>query len=49
MVDTMETLHVAPKGTSETHKMLCIGADGLAMGGDMGIFSPMYYFLARKK
>ena len=49
MVDTMETLRIAPKGTSETHKMLCIGAEGLVAGGELGIFSPMYFFLARKK
>jgi len=48
MVDTMELLSLAPKGTSATHKMLCIGADGLAAGGATGIFTPMFFFLARK-
>ena len=48
MVDVMEFLRVAPKGTSETHKMLCTAADALARGGDTGIFTPMYFFLGRK-
>jgi len=48
MVDAMELLHLAPKGTSATHRMLCIGAEGLADGGATGIFTPMFYFLARK-
>jgi len=48
MVDVMEVLRVAPKGTSETHRMLGIAADGLAAGGELGIFTPMFYFLARK-
>lgn len=48
MVDVMETLRIAPKGTSKTHQMLCIGADGLVRGGELGIFTPMYFFIARK-
>jgi sterol 24-C-methyltransferase len=48
MVDVMETLRLAPKGTSKTHQMLCDGADGLAAGGEWGIFTPMYFFVARK-
>jgi len=48
LVDVMETLHLAPKGTSQTHKMLCVGGDGLAKGGEWGIFTPMYFFIARK-
>lgn len=48
MCDTMEFLHVAPKGTSETHRMLCKAAEALAAGGEAGIFTPMFYYLARK-
>lgn len=48
MVDTMEFCGLAPKGTSATHHMLCTAADGLAVGGETGIFTPMFYFLARK-
>jgi len=48
MVDVMETLHIAPKGTSQTHHMLCSAADALAKGGVQGIFTPMFFYLARK-
>jgi len=48
MVDVLETVRIAPKGTSKTHEMLCLGADNLALGGSLGIFTPMYYALARK-
>jgi len=47
-VDVMEFLHIAPKGTSDTHRMLCAAADSLAAGGAQGIFTPMFFFLARK-
>jgi len=48
MVDVLETIKIAPKGTGETHRILSTAADCLAKGGDTGIFTPMYYFLARK-
>jgi len=47
-VDTLEFLRAAPAGISKTHEMLCTGADGLARGGEERIFTPMYFFLARK-
>jgi sterol 24-C-methyltransferase len=48
MVDVLESLHIAPKGTSDTHKMLIEAAEGLVAGGEQGIFTPMYFFIARK-
>jgi len=48
MVDLLEAIRIAPKGTGETHRILSTAADALAMGGETGIFTPMYYFLARK-
>jgi len=48
MVDILETIKIAPKGTGETHRILSTAADCLAKGGETGIFTPMYYFLARK-
>jgi sterol 24-C-methyltransferase len=48
MVDVLEFLHIAPKGTSKTHFLLSTAADALARGGETGIFTPMYYFRARK-
>jgi len=48
MIDVLETLRVAPAGTSDAHKMLCRGADNLVRGGELGIFTPMFYFKAVK-
>lgn len=48
MVDVLEFCRIAPKGTSKTHAMLSKAADYLAQGGETGIFTPMYYLLARK-
>ena len=46
---TLETLRMVPKGSAEVHKVLEQAADGLVAAGEMGIFSPMIFFLARKK
>ena len=48
MLSAMETLRLAPKGATLVHKTLCKGADGLAKGGDEGIFTPMFMFVVRK-
>jgi len=48
MVWTMETLHIAPKGTLEIHGLLLNVAKQLVLGGKLGIFSPSYFYLARK-
>lgn len=48
MIDVMEAVRIAPKGTGKMHEMLCIGADNLALGGELGIFTPMFWFKARK-
>lgn len=48
MVDVLETVRIAPRGTSKTHQMLCLGADTLARGGELGIFTPMYFAIGRK-
>ena len=44
----METLGLAPKGSTATHTMLCKGADGLVQGGLKGIFTPMYLLVVQK-
>lgn len=44
----METLRIAPKGTTETHRMLCHAADFLVLGGELKIFTPMFFVLAQK-
>ncbi len=47
-VRALETLHVAPKGSTEVADVLGIAAKALVAGGKTGIFTPMYYFHARK-
>jgi sterol 24-C-methyltransferase len=41
-------LGVAPKGSLEVASMLERAADGLVAGGKKGIFTPLFFFLARK-
>lgn len=48
MCQVMETIRFAPKGTTATAKLLCDTGDALAESGKTGIFTPMYFFLARK-
>ena len=43
----MECLRIAPSGTSRTQVMLQSGAIGLARGGELGIFTPMYLMVGR--
>ncbi|EER08637.1 Cycloartenol-C-24-methyltransferase, putative [Perkinsus marinus ATCC 50983] len=47
-VTLLEFLRIAPKGASDTAKMLAQGAEGLVEGGRSGIFTPTYYVLAEK-
>ena len=47
-VRTLETFRVAPRGAAELSAMLDATADALVGGGRTGIFTPMYFFLARK-
>jgi len=48
MVWTLETLKIAPKGTLEIHHLLVTVATQLVRAGKLGIFSPTYFYLARK-
>ena len=43
-----ERLRVVPKGARAVSTLLNAAADALAAGGESGIFTPMYFFLARK-
>jgi sterol 24-C-methyltransferase len=47
-VTVLETLRIAPKGTCEVSAFLEAGADALVAGGKQGIFTPMFFTLARK-
>jgi sterol 24-C-methyltransferase len=44
----LEPLGLVPKGTAEIQTFLSLGADSLVAGGRMGVFTPMFYFKARK-
>jgi len=48
MVWAMETVKFAPKGTLECHELLINVAADLVAAGKLGIFSPTYFYLARK-
>jgi sterol 24-C-methyltransferase len=48
MCEVMEKIHIAPKGTAETARLLGKTGDALAESGRTGIFTPMYFFLVRK-
>lgn len=49
MVMLLELVGIAPKGSVKVSHFLEKGADGLVDGGKMGIFTPMFFFVARKK
>jgi len=44
----LEAVWIAPKGTYKVQQMLTATADDLVAGGQLGIFTPCYFFLARK-
>ena len=44
----LEKLNLAPQGTSQVSDFLNAAADALVEGGEREIFTPMYFFLARK-
>jgi sterol 24-C-methyltransferase len=44
----LERIGVAPRGTTEVSRLLNRAADALVEGGRRGIFTPMYFFRARK-
>jgi len=44
-----ERFGLVPKGTMNVSQFLHIGADALVAGGETGVFTPMFYFRARKK
>lgn len=44
----LEALRIAPKGTTQVSAFLNNGADSLVESGEAGIFTPMFFFHARK-
>ena len=49
MVSLLETLRIAPKGTTHVSAMLNATALDLVEGGKQELFTPSYFFVARKK
>eukprot|EP00741_Cyanophora_paradoxa_P024439 tig00022075_g23596.t1 len=47
-VRVLERVGVAPKGSAQVQVFLETAAKALVKGGELGIFSPMFYTLARK-
>ena len=48
IVRTLEGLAVSPPGTTRVHDVLRLAGRALVDGGRTGIFTPMYFWLARK-
>lgn len=44
----LEKIGLAPKGTVETQRVLETAADALVEGAKKGLFTPMFFFVARK-
>ncbi len=44
-----EFLGLVPKGVSKAHEILVVAADGLVLGGELDIFTPMYMVVVSKK
>jgi sterol 24-C-methyltransferase len=47
--DVLERVGIAPRGTSQVSRFLNRAADALVEAGRAGIFTPMFYFHARKR
>ena len=45
---TLEATRIAPKGTAQITDFLNVGADALVRSGELGVFTPMAFFLAQK-
>lgn len=48
LVRVLEWARVAPRGTVEVSDFLNVAADALVRGGEMGIFTPMFFFHGKK-
>lgn len=44
----MERLRLVPRGATELSGLLNLTADALVRSGELGVFTPLYFFLARK-
>jgi hypothetical protein len=48
LVRALEALRLSPQGTVQTHDVLRLAQRTLVEGGQSGIFTPLYQWLARK-
>ncbi|KAI8072630.1 S-adenosyl-L-methionine-dependent methyltransferase [Gongronella butleri] len=48
LLTVLNTVNLVPKGVLETSRLLNDAADSLVQGGQMDIFTPMYFFVAEK-
>jgi sterol 24-C-methyltransferase len=48
LLTVLETARMAPPGTTETACELSLGADNLVAGGKQGLFTPMFFMIAKK-
>ncbi|KAL2912233.1 Delta(24)-sterol C-methyltransferase [Polyrhizophydium stewartii] len=48
LTSTLETLRLAPPGTTKVSRLLNLAADSLVKGGEQHLFTPMFFFLVRK-
>ncbi|KAF7731571.1 Delta(24)-sterol C-methyltransferase [Apophysomyces ossiformis] len=48
LLSGLSKFNIVPPGVLETSQLLNHAADNLVQGGEMGIFTPMYYFLVEK-
>jgi sterol 24-C-methyltransferase len=48
VVSALEKVGLAPKGTVETQKFLETAADALVAGAQKNLFTPMFFFVAKK-
>ena len=49
LVTILETIRIAPKGTVKVSALLNATALDLVEGGEKELFTPSFFFLARKK
>ena len=47
-VNVLERVRLAPQGAREVYSVLNTAADSLVQGGRLGLFTPMYFFVARR-
>jgi sterol 24-C-methyltransferase len=48
-IGVLERLRIAPKGSKEVSQMLGRAAEALIAGGETGIFTPSFFFVARRR